>query len=65
MTTAPFHMLAVVLARMLSDDLKGEILVASARSHGSLRSHRSIMGLSVQQVFLASLVYWVSQHGSL
>ena len=68
MTTAPFHMLAVVLARMLSADLKDKILVASARSHGSLRSlrsHRSIMGLSVQQVFLASLVYWVSQHGSL
>ena len=69
MTAVPFHMLAVVLARMLSADLKGEILVGSARSHESLRSqrsHRSIMGLSVQQVFWASLVYWVSQHnGSL
>ena len=60
MTAVPFHMLAVVLARMLSADLKGEILV------GSARSHRSIMGLSVHQVFWASLVYWVSQHnGSL
>ena len=47
----------------------GKILVGSVRSHGSLRSHRShmsIMGLSVQQVFWVSLVYWVSQHiGSL
>ena len=62
MTADPFHMLSVVLARMLSADLKDKILVGSARSHGSLRSqrsHRSIMGLSAQQVF------WVSLQGSL